>query len=232
MGAISIATWNAGNGSELDFFNLLERCDVLAGCEFGDRRAWLKEADRRGFQALPGNLPGSASTPLIVSPRVRVRRTITLPMLDSHFIGSGAGPSHNKPKTANGALLSKGDTTFGVIATHLVASQGKDLRRRAAIDHVDHLADAFTHRHFPWFLCGDFNGTPDSDVFRQLYRSGWTNNHRADRERVTHGNRAIDYVWWLRDPTRIHLTGTRTVSNRSDHDALFASFEIHRKGKR
>ncbi|USH45839.1 phosphoesterase [Streptomyces phage VieEnRose] len=223
---LRIVTWNAGNGTAADLRALLARCDVLAGQEWGDRADLSRAARLLDWTVLDGHgAEGQASTPLLVGPHVRVRREVAIPVLHSRYIGPGAGPDHNKPKHAIGGLLSLDGSTFGVVSTHLPATQGRSLRHEAAEDQVVELVRRFNRRRFPWFLCGDFNAVPTSGALSPLYRSGWTNSHRASRPLATHGQRPIDYVWWDKGH------GVRFVRHavewtRSDHRALVAQFKL------
>ena len=228
---IVLATWNAGRGGTgRDLRGLLRNYqpDALAGNEWADRHELLLLAKIRGYRALVGDGdPGEASTPVFASPDTRVRHEVSRLLLPRQSIGPGAGPDRNKPKSIVGGLLSEQGTVFGVVSTHLVASQQHERREEAADDQVRGLLDKLDHRHFPWFVLGDFNTTPDdpNGVLRPLYARGWTNTHRQGGVLATHGHRAIDYVWWRRDP-RVRFVGHEAVRTHSDHRALVATFEV------
>lgn len=229
MVAVTVATWNAGRGREADLLNLLGISDLigLTGQEWGDREDLTDEARGEGCTVLTGGgVPGLASTPLLVPPRVHIGRELAQVIVPSRHVGPGAGPSRSKAKGAVGARLRvTPGTAVGVASTHLVASSYLPLRRRAAADHIAGLVALFDQRQIPWLVCGDFNTTPDSRLLRPLYEAGWTNTHREGGVRATHGRRAIDYVWWKRSP-RVEFLGHETLSTHSDHQALIAHFKI------
>ena len=234
MTHITVATWNAGPGKVDDLRGLLDIPDLiaLAGQEWGDRSHDLSAAAKRlDWHEIDGKIDGQphhkglSSTPVFAAPHAEVRHEMALPILGRRYIGPGAGPDHNKPKGAVGARVHAGGPVVGVASTHLVASSYRPLRRKAAADHIAGLLRAFDHRRVPWFLCGDFNTTPDNRLLRPLYAAGWTNTHREGGTLATHGRRAIDFIWWRKDP-RIRFLGHRTVVTRSDHRALVARFEV------
>lgn len=227
MTVVTLATWNAGKGSECDLLRLMRKVGVLAGNEWGDRHDLNDEARGEGWQVLGGRgLPGLSSTPLLVSPRADVLGELAVPLLPRRYIGPGAGPSHNKPKGMVGGRFRVGDARFGAVSTHLVASSYLPLRRKAAQDHIDRLLEEMAHRrHRPWFILGDFNTAPDSSLLRPMYAAGWTNSHREAKTLPTHGRRAIDFIWWREDP-RVRFIAHKTVETKSDHRALVARFEI------
>ena len=228
MTHITVATWNAGPGKVDDLRGLLDIPDLiaLAGQEWGDRSNLTALAIAKGWHTLTGEgHKGLKSTPLLVAPHAQVRHELALPILGRRYIGPGAGPDHNKPKGAVGARVHAGGPVVGVASTHLVASSYRPLRSEAAADHIAGLLRAFDHRRVPWFLCGDFNTTPDNRLLRPLYAAGWTNTHREGGTLATHGRRAIDFIWWRKDP-RVRFLGHRTVATHSDHRALVARFEV------
>jgi hypothetical protein len=227
MTIVTLATWNAGKGNEHDLLHLLRGTDVLAGNEWGDRHDLTDEARGEGWGILGGRgLPGLSSTPLFASPRADVLGELAVPLLPRHYIGPGAGPSHNKPKGMVGGRVRVGRARFGAVSTHLVASSYLPLRRKAAQDHIAALLEEMDQRHHrPWFILGDFNTTPTSRLLRPMYRAGWTNTHREAKTLPTHGRRAIDFIWWRKDP-RVRFIAHRTVETKSDHRALVARFEI------
>lgn len=226
MTTVAVATWNAGRGRESDLLNLLGISDLigLTGQEWGDRRDLSDEARGEGCEVIGGSR-GLSSTPVVVPAHVQVGREVEHVIVPRRYIGPGAGPDHNKAKGVVGVRLRTGGVAVGVASTHLVASSYRPLRRRAAADHIAGLVSLFDHRPIPWFICGDFNTTPDSRLLRPLYAAGWTNTHREGKPLPTHGKRPIDFVWWQRDP-RVRFLGHETVQTRSDHRALVAHFDI------
>lgn len=228
MTVVTLATWNAGRGTERDLLHLLREADVLAGNEWGDRHDLNDEARGEGWHVLGGRgLPGLSSTPLLVSPRAHVLGEVARELLPRRYVGPGAGPSHNKPKGMVGGRVRFKGAKFGAVSTHLVASSYLPLRRKAARDHIAALLHDLDHRrHIPWFVLGDFNTTPNSRLLRPMYAAGWTNTHREAKTLPTHGRRAIDFIWWRKDDPRVRFIAHRTIETKSDHRALVARFEI------
>lgn len=225
MTTVSLCTWNAGNGNKQDLGSLMLRFDAIAGQEWGDRADLTRYAKENHWQVILGDDDGSASTPLLVAPNVKIRRKVSLVMLPNMDLGQGAGPSRTKQKCAVGALIQVDRTILGVVSTHLVASQQFARREAAAREHIRSLVRTFDKRHFPWFILGDFNCTPDKHQLDALYKAGWTNTAMKDRPLPTHGNRCIDYVWWERSRSVGYLR-QKTYPTRSDHHALGAAFRV------
>ena len=233
MTHITVATWNAGPGRVDDLRGLLDIPDLiaLAGQEWGDRSHDLSAAAKRlDWHEIDGKIDGQphhkglSSTPVFAAPHAEVRHEMAKLLLPRRFIGIGAGPDHNKDKGIVGGRIHDG-VTVGVLSTHIVASVFHPLRRKAAADEIRGYGEHLNHRQIPWFLCGDFNMKPTSRLLRPLYAAGWTNTHREGGTLATHGRRAIDFIWWRKDP-RVRFLGHRTVATHSDHRALVARFEV------
>lgn len=226
-----LISWNAGPASMSDWNNVLNaagRTGVIAGQEFGDRSAFLDRALARGFHVIKGDgRPGQASTPLIVGANVEILDRLYVLCLPSADYGAGAGPDETKTKWIIGALLRVNGVVFGAASTHLVASQQNNQRELAARTHVNAIVAALDGREAPWFVLGDFNATPEdpNNALSGLYRAGWTNNHRQGGTLATHGNRAIDMVWWDGSP-RVKFMSQRAVNNGSDHDMLLVQVSV------
>ena len=225
MTELRLCTWNAGKGTRGNLAELMDRYEVICGQEWGDRDDLTRFAREQGWTVIEGDQDGSASTPLLVSGEITVRKQVSLVMLHSQNLGPGAGPSQVKQKCAVGGLLSSAGQVFGVVSTHLVASQQFRAREQAARTHIKHLELAFDPRKYPWFIGGDFNCTPAQDQLGILYRSGWTNTARADQPLDTHGQRCIDYLWWQRKGG-ITMLSQRTHETNSDHRALGAVIRL------
>jgi hypothetical protein len=218
-----ITTYNAGP----DRSTLPPLGHVLTGNEWGDRSDLTAAMHNKGWLAnLGSGVDGQSSTPLFHAPILKSRSHIEKSMLTPRYIGPGAGPDRNKWKWAIGDILgTPNGLSIGVVSTHLVASQQERLRLVAAQEHIKHLLTAFNARKIPFFIGGDFNCVPDDPQLMPMYKAGWTNNHRALGRIATHGNRAIDYVWW-KPNSRVKPVKQWTNHTGSDHLALSVQFEI------
>jgi endonuclease/exonuclease/phosphatase family metal-dependent hydrolase len=230
MKEITLTTWNAGNGSNADFKQLLRQGIILAGQEWGDQRDMTNVALDQDWKILDGSgKAGQSSTPLFYQPHskngAKLLHRYAYSMIRSQNVGPGAGPSRLKAKWAIGGRFNLQGHHFNAVSTHLVASQEYPLRHKVAVRHVDHLLDAFNQRSLPTFIMGDFNAVPDSDTLDALYRHGWTNSHIAGGDLNTHGSRSIDYVWWKKSAP-IRFVEHHTLKNGSDHNALVATFKL------
>jgi hypothetical protein len=221
-----LATWNPGaHGTREDLRQIMRRADVIGAQEWGDRPGLVATAKAAGWRVQAGRgLRGQSATPLVWNPRaVAMRHPFGKPLLPRTYVGPGNGPSTAKPKYAMGGMLWRSRV---VANTHLVPSSYRPRRHAVAVRHVRRLAAAVDGRYGLRFIVGDFNTEPDhTGILGPLYARGWTNTHRARGWLPTHGRRAVDYVWWKRDP-RIRLDRAWTIRTHSDHRALLARFRL------
>lgn len=237
MGEIALGTWNFGNGNRHDLEHVMAMCHAFGGQEGGDRADFAKYARNNDWKTILGDARGSASTPLYFNPEhmPKLRKKICAPMIGGrpNKAGAGAGPSVLKPKWAVGGRFGDDHERPLIMAsTHLVASSYMPTRKRLAQQHIHDLLKRFdTEGPAVRTIVGDFNTKPDSKLLTPMYKAGWTNTHRAGKTKPTNGRRAIDYVWWKKEPW-INFLGAETFGTRSDHRALVAYFDIDwtRKG--
>ena len=169
---------------------------VMAVQEAGDQH-WLSfAATRYGLTFLAGDgRSGQASTPTLLWPGVKVKRTQWLLTLARRFIGKGAGPDRNKAKWADCNRLVVAGAPFGATSVHFIASQQNPGRMKAARDQADATVRVAKAAHYPLFCIGDTNSDDDQPLSDWLRAHGMTSNHRELGEIPTHGRRSIDAVW-------------------------------------
>jgi hypothetical protein len=199
---VRFVTWNVGPGTAADLRYLLRwagRRGVVALQECGDKVAMITTvAEAMGFQVITGRQRGRSSTLLLVGADAEVLEPWWRVLLRRIFIGPGAGPSHNKQKGGNGGRLRIDGVKFGALCWHVVPTQGRALRQRAALIMARALLVMVLRRRIPVFVLGDVNATSRSRTVRFLYRAGFTDNHREGGVVPTHGGRDIDRIMWLR----------------------------------
>lgn len=229
---LRLATWNAGPGHVKDLLAILEilgPTGILAGQEWSDRHHDLTPAAiAAGWRVIVGHQPGQEATPLLLGPEVALSKRSIRVLLRKMFIGPGAGPDHNKQKSAVGGKCRIDGLRIGALSTHLVASQQNAPRLHAALLYVEKWIDWLNPAPLPWFVMGDCNATLDSPVAHRLYKAGWTNSHRESGNPLpTHGHRVIDYVWWRKNK-RVRFVDHETIETTSDHRALVVIVDVVR----
>ena len=229
---LTLGTWNVGNGTLADLFELLAQADALAGQEFGDRQDWIAELRRRGYGVIEGDEPGQGSTPMIYGPRLQLLKVKRWLLAPAQKAGRGAGPDTLKQKWLIGGLFLDLETgrKFSLYSVHYVASQQFARRRGIAVAMTNRIRLRLAMLHRAVFIMGDFNIEIDSEVGRLLLKV-LNVTDRAGGELDTHGHRSIDLIWWT-VRRWIRFVAHRLVRNRSDHHAKLAEFAIRPKRKR
>lgn len=202
-------TWNAGNGTVADLERILSTATawgqrqggtdlvVLSGQEWGDRDDLYRALRMAGWQTTPGKGPGEKSTPFAWSPGWTKRRTFAKVLLLPRYIGGGAGPTHNKLKSAVGAVVHAPGLTIKGWSAHWVPTQGRHLRFAAALEMSRNLVSRVIPRVHPSSGGADTNSDArQGQSLSPLDAAGWADNQTVLGRIVTHPpDRAIDRVF-------------------------------------
>lgn len=166
---------------------------VLAFQEGGDQD-WIEHfLEARGFIFFTGDKKGQPSTPLATT-GIDVRYALWEQLLGQINIGPGAGPDTTKPKWWTRTRLQVSGVRFGATSWHVVSSQQKKRRLRAALKQATPVVRALATIYRPFFLIGDTNSDQDQPLSRFFREHGLTSNHDQLGELPTHGKRSIDAV--------------------------------------
>ena len=228
-GSLTVATWNIGRGTLAEARRALSQSPVLALQEAADRSKLIRALDRSRYRVIKGSgRPGQSSTPIVFDPKVlRLARPVAILVARAQRVGRGTGPDRMKAKWLIGGRFvhRPTGTRLFIGTTHLVAGQSRQRRARVATRHVRHVVSRLRRVAGIRLVMGDFNTRPRSKVLVPLRAAGWTSDQIVGRRLDTHGTWAPDQVWWK--PARgLRLVEHHTTSNRSDHDALFATLTL------
>lgn len=235
--SLYLGTWNVGPGSINDAYMLLKSAHALALQEASDQSVMLNRLEDSGYGVYRGEgEPGQAATPLVYNREFLKpldRGWFCEPMTARTKVGkAGAGPSTLKAKWVVGGLFrhlpSRRIVAIG--STHVVPSVYLPTRRRLAREHIHNLSHSFAGFRGLVFVMGDFNMTPHNRLLDPMYQAGWLTTQGRFGPQPTHGDRAIDYIWWHKEPDRVNVRNAWTVKTGSDHRALLAEFSVVKRG--
>ena len=224
----TVCTWNAGdNGTADNLRNLMSRYDGISLQEMGDRDGLYDAAHNYGWKSYDGDgQDGKRSTPLIWNPkRLEWKEGYAVKLSDAQTVNPGTGPEKIKTKWAIGGRFhvdGYGDA-FRMVSCHLVADSSSGERNDLARKQINRLADLWPDADGACVIAGDLNTGWNTDLVKPLKSDGWKSCHAYEYGPYpTHGDWTPDHIW----TRNAKITACGTIGNKSDHDALWATYDL------
>lgn len=227
MVALTVCTWNVGDGSAADLRGLMDRYDVIGLQEMGDRDGLYDCCTDYGWKIFDGDgKDGKRATPLAYNPDAVVwKENIVEKLSNAQHVNPGTGPEDIKTKWAIGCRFHvKGyDHAVRIVTCHLVADSGSGERRELAQKQVKVLAGLYPEADGVVVIAGDLNTSWDNGLTKPLKNAGWTSNHACKGGPVkTHGGWTPDHIW----TRQTGLNSQGAIGTGSDHKALWADYTL------
>lgn len=214
-----------------DLEYLTDRCQIVLLEEAGFADAILRQAKRHfDVETFAGTGNATDHTQVMFADTMDFRRGRSYPLSSPLYVGDDGGVPKGtlEGKDLNVAVFRYNGRRINVGPYHGVPSIYIPRRARLAREQVS--AASAVARRLPGitFIGGDFNMEPDNNILDPMRKAGMHSMQTRYGFKATHGNRAIDDLWWKADPDKVRPRGTRIYEGVSDHNALISTFDIIR----